>query len=86
MHEYGVPTVFSAIATPHVPVGPSSDFEIGPNNIRCGHGKGSYNHPGNKKFRALVQEHVSNQTLTQNAEKKFVDFDQPLRHPISCGL
>jgi hypothetical protein len=31
---------------------------VGPNDVVCGRGKGSYNRPGNKKFRALVQDHV----------------------------
>ena len=57
-YQVDLPTAFSAIAAPHVPVGLPSNYEIGPNDVVCGRGKGSYNRPGNKKFRALVQEHV----------------------------
>lgn len=36
----------------------SDDYQPGPNDVVCGRGKGSYNRPGNKKFRELVQRHV----------------------------
>ena len=36
----------------------TQDYEVGPNDVVCGRGKGSYNRPGNKRFRELVQGYV----------------------------
>lgn len=57
-YQVSLPNAVNIMATSHVPSGLPEHYEVGPNDVVCGRGKGSYNRPGNKKFRAMVQEHV----------------------------
>ena len=57
-YQVSLPNAVNIMATSHVPSGLPEHYQVGPNDVVCGRGKGSYNRPGNKKFRALVQDHV----------------------------
>ena len=56
-YQVDLPNVITAMAKSQ-PLGLPEKYEVGPNDVVCGRGKGSYNRPGNKKFRAMVEEHV----------------------------
>ena len=61
-YQVTLPNAVHLLATAHstnnAPTGLPEHYQVGPNDVVCGRGKGSYNRPGNKKFRALVQDHV----------------------------
>mmetsp|Transcript_10215 Transcript_10215/g.19606 ORF Transcript_10215/g.19606 Transcript_10215/m.19606 type:complete len:209 (-) Transcript_10215:65-691(-) len=56
-YQVNLPNVIAAMAKSQ-PTGLPEKYQVGPNDVVCGRGKGSYNRPGNKRFRAMVQEHV----------------------------
>ena len=57
-YQVTIPTAIAAAPAPRRANILPHKYEAGPNDVVCGRGKGSYNRPGNKKFRALVQEYV----------------------------
>ena len=57
-YQVSLPNAVSVMATSKVPSGLPEHYQVGPNDVVCGRGKGSYNRPGNKKFRLMVQDHV----------------------------
>ena len=56
-YQVDLPNVITAMSKSHS-TGLPEQYEVGPNDVVCGRGKGSYNRPGTKQFRAMVQEHV----------------------------
>lgn len=56
-YQVDLPNVINVMSKSR-PVDLPEKYEVGPNDVVCGRGKGSYNRTGNKKFRAMVQEHV----------------------------
>jgi hypothetical protein len=43
----------------------TSSFQPGDNDVVCGRGKGSYNRPGNKRFRAIAQQYIAKYTASK---------------------
>ena len=49
------------------------DYTVGPADVVCGRGKGFYNQPGNRRFRAIVWGHVpAYQTARTKLDKTLV--------------
>ena len=42
---------------------------IGENDVLCGRGGATNNHPGNKKFRAIVADHMSEYLAAKKKDK-----------------
>ena len=50
-----------------------ADYTVGPADVVCGRGKGFYNQPGNRRFRAIVWGHVpAYQTARTKMDKSLV--------------
>jgi hypothetical protein len=60
----------NADAQPTLPLPPS----IEPTNydVVCGRGKGSYNRPGNRRFRAIIQQHMDEYQASSKLDKTMV--------------
>jgi hypothetical protein len=58
------------------PIGLPEAFKVGPNDVVCGRGKGSYNRPGNKQFRALVRTNVEEYQLAKSKLDKSMVFSK----------
>jgi hypothetical protein len=53
-YSFAVPDVIASLASSNDPTPLDAAYQPGCYDVVCGRGKGSYNRPGNKRFRALV--------------------------------
>ena len=57
-YQVVVPTAISALTGGSETTELAPEFQPGAYDVVCGRGKGSYNRPGNKRFRAIVNQHI----------------------------
>jgi hypothetical protein len=58
-YQVHVPGAITALTSGAVEAtGLPASYQVGDHDVVCGRGKGSYNRPGNKVFRHLLQQHV----------------------------
>lgn len=57
-YQVQLPKAITAMGSKHSNVNLTENYQVGPNDVVCGRGKGSYMREGNKKFRSLVRDHV----------------------------
>jgi hypothetical protein len=58
-YQVHVPGAIAALTSGGVEAtGLPDSYQVGDHDVVCGRGKGSYNRPGNKAFRTLLQQHV----------------------------
>ena len=57
-YTIAVPSAIAALSNTSTKASLGMSFEPGAYDVVCGRGKGSYNRPGNKKFRALVATYI----------------------------
>jgi hypothetical protein len=76
-YQVHLPEAISAMASLAAgPVGLPDAFTVGPDDVVCGRGKGSYNRPGNKQFRALVHANVEEYQLARSKLDKSMIFSK----------
>lgn len=61
-----VPPAISELAVSNQAAPLEGNFSPGEYDVVCGRGKGSYNRPGNKRFRALVTQYIDEYTKSRN--------------------
>jgi hypothetical protein len=64
-YQVHFPTAHDVLAKRESKTVLSSFFQPGDNDVVCGRGKGSYNRPGNKRFRAIAQQYVAEYTASK---------------------
>lgn len=64
--QVGLPSAIADLASSMHSSTLPQHFEVGEYDVVCGsRGKGSYNKPGNKRFRAIVAQHVTDYTTAK---------------------
>ena len=64
--QVAVPTVVAGLKKINENTPLPDEFTPGDFDVVCGRGKGSYNRPGNKRFRAIVQLHIADYVNAKN--------------------
>lgn len=65
-YSIALPSAITALALTNAVIPLDSSYQPGYYDVVCGRGKGSYNRPGNKRFRALVATYIPDYQIARS--------------------